>query len=128
MESKKWSKPLENKKKYHPKIVLTTIKERGNANSKQMTGRQIEIEIETLSKCKLKKYWKRWLDGWSTNFITQLNRIVGLHLLQPLHPHPKINILMGFKKMDNLTCIRTWKNQGWSSCKLQHQIITWHLL
>jgi hypothetical protein len=58
-----------------------------------------------------------WVGGQQ---ISQLNKIGGLHLLQPLCLHPNINILMGsmlykqkaLKRMDNLACIQTWKPQG----------------
>jgi hypothetical protein len=54
----------------------------------------MELKPKSLTKCKLEKYQRRWLGGWSTNFITYLSMTVGRHLLQPLRPHPKINTLM----------------------------------
>jgi hypothetical protein len=68
----------------HPKIVLATIKEGGNASSRQLTRQQIGIQTQKLYKVQAQKILRQ-LGGWSTNLTTQLNRIVGLHLLQPLH-------------------------------------------
>ncbi len=39
-------KTIGKKRKDHPKIVPTTIKEGGNANSKRMTRQQIKIETQ----------------------------------------------------------------------------------